>query len=36
MIMQKFEMWKTEKMRIAINVNRGELTTIEMHQQNFK
>ena len=23
------EMWKTEKMRIAINVNRGELTTIE-------
>lgn len=23
------EIWKTEKMRIAINVNRGELTTIE-------
>ena len=23
------EMWKTEKMRIAINVNRGELTAIE-------
>lgn len=29
MILEVCEMWKAEKMRIAINVNRGELTTIE-------
>ena len=29
------EMWKTEKMRIAINVNRGELTTIEALEKIF-
>ena len=23
------EMWKTNKMRIAININKGELTTIQ-------